>query len=116
MDQKTRKRIDSLYRNVKQIPILGAIGLFMPLFALITGPLALAYLYLRSKLLSEIDRGVIDIDAIAQGEPLRPGEPSTWWKVEYLRHHSIGLWATLAMAAVWIIPTIVLVIYLSLPK
>lgn len=89
---RVAKRVDSLYRNVKMMPVLTALGLFVPLMLMLAVPLALVYLFLRRQLLEGIDRGAIVID---------PNHAAAE-QVAYLREHSLRLWAPLYVAGVWI--------------
>ena len=45
MDKATYKRIDSLYRNLKQLPLLAVLGILVPILLPIVPLLSLAYLF-----------------------------------------------------------------------
>jgi hypothetical protein len=93
MDDKTARRIDSLYRNINSFLLLAILSLFIPIFLLFVVPLSLAYLYLRAKLLAEIDSRQIILD---DAPPLRAGRSSeltTTQKVDFIRRNTARLWA-----------------------
>ncbi|HEX2475403.1 MAG TPA: hypothetical protein VHK01_11685 [Lacipirellulaceae bacterium] len=86
MDKKTDKRIDSLYRNLKQLPLLAVLGIIVPILLPFVPLLCLAYLYLRSRLLTEIDSGAIAIDPVTDAQTAKVGEVSVINKLEYIRN------------------------------
>ena len=61
MDKRTEKRIDSLYRNIKSFNVLMILSIFVPLLLLFAVPLSFAYLYLRRRLLRDINSGRIEL-------------------------------------------------------
>ncbi len=63
MDDAQAKRIDGLYRNAKQMPILAVLGVLVPLLLLLGAPLGILYASWRKGLLSDIDAGKIELDA-----------------------------------------------------
>ena len=109
MDAKTAKRIDSLYRNVKSFWALAIMSLVVPILLLFVLPLSLAYLYLRAKLLSEVDSGKIVLD---QAEGVQPGgkvDLTTEQKVDFIRRNNARLWApSIIFIAVALIVTVFL--------
>jgi hypothetical protein len=88
IDIKTAKRIDSLYRNMKSMPLLTIIAVFVPILLLFAPLLAMAYLYLRTKLLKELDSGEIVIDRLDDGKFSKQGEPTVSEKIDYIRSHN----------------------------
>jgi|SRR6476659_5785354 len=88
MDAKTAKRIDSLYRNMKSMPLLTVLAILVPIFLLFAPLLSLAYLYLRAKLLKEIDSGQIVVDPVADAGLTKPGEPTISEKIDYIRNNN----------------------------
>ena len=86
MDKATYKQIDSLYRNLKQLPLLAVLGILVPILLPIVPLLSLAYLFLRSRLLSEVDSGDIAIDPVADAQSAKVGELSVIRKLEYIRN------------------------------
>jgi hypothetical protein len=67
LDAKTKKRIDTLYRNAKQFPLLTILSvLFCLPIVLLAAPLGLVYAVQRSRLLDELqgrDLGGRNVDA-----------------------------------------------------
>jgi hypothetical protein len=95
MDEKALKRIDSLYRNMKQLTLLAVLAIIVPILLPFVPLLCLAYLYLRSRLLAEIDSGKIPIDPVMDGQTAKVGEISTIHKLEYIRNAGGRLWSIL---------------------
>ena len=93
MDVKTAKRIDSLYRNINSFGALAVLSLIVPVFLLFVVPLSLAYLYLRAKLLRDIDAGKIVIDPAEPVGSGRTSELTTAQKVNFIREKTTRLWA-----------------------
>jgi hypothetical protein len=91
LDAKTAKRIDSLYRNINSFLLLTILSIFIPLFLLFAVPLSLAYLYLRAKLLREIDSGRITIDGTDSLETHRPNDLTIQQKVDFIRQNNTRL-------------------------
>jgi hypothetical protein len=95
MDKKTSKRIDSLYRNMKQLPLLAVLAVFVAILLPFVPLLCLAYIYLRSRLLREIDSGKIPIDPATDGQSAKVGELTNVQKLEYIRSGGGRLWSIL---------------------
>jgi hypothetical protein len=110
MDAKTVKRIDSLYRNINSFLLLIILSLFIPLFLLFAVPLSLAYLYLRAKLLKDVDSGKILFDPYEEVASGGKDNLTTEQKVEFIRKNSSRLWAPIVIFFVLaaIIATVVL--------
>lgn len=93
MDAKTTKRIDSLYRNISSFWLLSIISLVVSPLLLFVFPLSLAYLYLRAKLLREVDSGKIVLDQSEAVTTSRKNELTTEQKVDFIRRNALRLWA-----------------------
>jgi hypothetical protein len=90
MDEKLNKRIDSLYRNLRSFPLLIVVSVLIPIFLLFLPLLSLAYLYLRGKLLREIDSGMAIIEPapdLPYSKVLTPAQ-----KVDRIREYGKALW------------------------
>ena len=92
MDDKTERRIDSLYRNISSFTTLTILSVFVPIFLLFVVPLSLAYLYLRAKLLKEIDSGQIQLSNGIAAKSAGAAGMTTAQKVEFIRQNSGRLW------------------------
>lgn len=101
-DPRVEKRIDSLYRNVKQIPVLSILGLLVPIALLFAFPLALIYMFLRAKLLRDIDDGTVVINPLEDRRSSNPHELSVSQKVHYLRYHAARLWVPILILCGWL--------------
>jgi hypothetical protein len=112
VDKKTSKRIDSLYRNIKQLPLLAVLGIFIPILLPFVPLLCLAYLYLRSRLLAEIDSGKLPIDLVADSKTAKVGELSVVDKLKVIRSGGGRLWAILAIFLA--IPLTIIVVLISI--
>jgi hypothetical protein len=77
LDPKLEKRIDSLYRNAKQLPLLAIFGLFIPVIMLFAAPLGLVYAWQKARLLKLLEG--VDLDG---GIPI--GKVTTAKKIECL--------------------------------
>jgi len=93
VDDKTAKRIDSLYRNINSFLLLTVLSLVVPICLLFAVPLSLAYLYLRAKLLREVDSGKIVFDQVEAIKPSRKNDLTTEQKVDFIRRNNSRLWA-----------------------
>lgn len=93
MDARTAKRIDSLYRNINSFWLLAIMSLVVPIVLLFVLPLSLAYLYLRAKLLKEVDSGKIVLDQVEAIKPSRKNDLTTEQKVDFIRRNNSRLWA-----------------------
>lgn len=100
MDAKTAKRIDSLYRNVKQLPLLGCLSIIIPIFGLFLLPLVLVYKYLLNQLRKEHAKGQIEYNA-AERSSKKPGEPSIDEKLRLLLHEDTRLGLPFAIGVFW---------------
>lgn len=89
LDPKVEKRIDTLYRTTRQMPLLTILGLFIPLVLLIGGPLGLMYWFWRRGLLQAADSGSLELDSVPPPLPgaKQSGELSPAAKLEYIRNH-----------------------------
>jgi len=97
IDIKTAKRIDSLYRNMKSMPVLTIISVFVPILLLFAPLLSLSYLYLRKKLLKEIDTGQIVVDRLDDEKYSKPGELTVVQKIDYIRKNNFRIIMPLAI-------------------
>jgi hypothetical protein len=84
MDSRTAKRIDSLYRNMKSMPVLTVLSVLVPILLLFAPLLSLAYLYLRAKLLRDVEAGRIVLDPVVDSRPPKAGESSIQEKLNYI--------------------------------
>jgi hypothetical protein len=104
-DPKLEKRIDTLYRNTKQMPILAVVGLFVPIALLIGGPLGLLYWYWRKGLLNAIDSGKLAVDLAPPPLPSggRMRELSSRAKLDYIRDHPHALLIPLYLLGAFVV-------------
>ena len=92
-DKKLEKKIDTLYRNTKQMPILAAVGVIVPIILVIGGGLGLLYWFWRRDLLAAADSGKLRFDP-APPPLLSPGrvvELSLAEKFDFIRSHKHSL-------------------------
>ncbi|QDT15444.1 hypothetical protein [Alienimonas californiensis] len=85
MNARDAKRVDSLYRNLKQLPMMTVLGVLVPVLILILPPVGLAYWWLRRRLLANVDAGRIVVEPHDRKGSKR-GRPSTAKQLEYIRH------------------------------
>ena len=90
---KLEKRIDTLYRNTRQMPLLSILGIFVPLVLLIGAPLGLLYWFWRRDLLQSADSGALALDPAPPPLPntRQSGELSTATKLDFIRSHRHSL-------------------------
>ena len=93
LDTKLEKRIDTLYRNTKQMPILVILGFFVPITLVISGPLGLVYWFWRRALLLAADSGTLTLETVPPPIPgARPaGGLSPAAKLDFIRRHKHSL-------------------------
>ncbi|QDU42730.1 hypothetical protein Mal52_11970 [Symmachiella dynata] len=103
IDEKTTKRVDSLYRNIKQLLPLGCLAYFVPVIGFILLPILIGYTRLRSNLRKDYAKGLIQIEEHDSVSP-KPGELSPQQKLEFLLHGNARLW----------IPTFITVLFWGL--
>jgi hypothetical protein len=92
MDDKTAKRIDALYRNMSSFTLLTILSILVPLLLLFVIPLSLVYLYLRAKLLAQIDSGQIQLDRESAASSVDASGLTAIQKIEFIRHNAGRLW------------------------
>ena len=90
MDKKAAKEIDSLYRNIKQLPLLGCLGVFIPILGIFLLPLVFVYTYLRNRLLGKLARGQIQLEE-HDSQPQSSGQLSTKQKIEFIKNAGLGV-------------------------
>jgi hypothetical protein len=95
MDKRTAKRIDSLYRNMKSFPLLIVLAVIVPLLQICVLPLSLGYLFLRRRLLQQVDAGKIAFDRTIDDQLMRPDPLTLEEKAEFIRRHNTRLWTPL---------------------
>ena len=113
MDQNSAKRVDSIYRNIKQLPLLGCLGVFVPFIGVLLLPIAITYSILLSRLLRDCDNGnpaVEDHDRI----PSRLGDVSTEQKLDFLRYGNTRLWIPYIVGLMLWLPLIAVLIAFAL--
>ncbi|NQT37786.1 MAG: hypothetical protein HQ581_09870 [Planctomycetes bacterium] len=113
MDKKAAKRVDSIYRNIKQLPLLAAIGFFVGIIGVMLIPIALAYGHLRSKLLRDCASGRIVVEKHDQ-RSVKPGELTTEQKLEFLQYGDTRMWIPVAVGTLWLLLILVIVISVTL--
>jgi hypothetical protein len=93
LDTKLAKRIDTLYRNTKQMPTLAILGIFVPIILVIGGPLGLLYWFWRRELLQTVDSGALSLDLVPPPLPgeRQTGELSAAAKLDFVRTHKHSL-------------------------
>ncbi len=86
MDERTVKRVDSVYRNIRQMPLLSALGIFVPIVGIVLLPVAIGYSFFLSSLLRQYRNQEIQFGAEAHFSQ-RDGEPSTEQKLVFLQRN-----------------------------
>jgi hypothetical protein len=102
MDAKTAKRVDSIYRNLKQLPLLGVIGIFIPLIGILLPVVTPAYSWLRSRLVRDYRAGFIvpeEHDRVST----KLGELSTEQKLLFIVDGRLRLWVPYAVGGFWLL-------------
>jgi hypothetical protein len=105
LEPKIEKKIDTLYRNTRQMPILAILGIFVPILLVIGGPLGLLYWFWRRDLLQAADSGALGLN---WGPPPLPGarqsgELSTAAKLDFIRSHKHSLLIPAYMLAAFVV-------------
>jgi hypothetical protein len=113
VDDKTAKRIDSLYRNINSFLTLAVLSLIIPLLMLFVVPLSLAYLHLRAKLLRDVDSGKISFDRTETVSINRTSALTMEQKVDFIRRHDTRLWVPIIVFVGVVLITIVYVYFLD---
>jgi hypothetical protein len=90
MDAKRAKEVDSLYRNIKQLPLLGCLGFFIPMIGVLLLPIVFAYMYLRRRLLHNLAKGEIVIDD-HDCLPQKGHQLSTKQKIDAINNANLGV-------------------------
>jgi hypothetical protein len=108
MDAKSAKRVDSIYRNIKQFPLLGCLGILIPIIGVLLLPLALLYSSLMSKLLRDYQSGKItveDHDCVSA----QPGDLSTEQKLQFLQYGDTRMWVPYLVGTIWLLLVVFIV-------
>ena len=109
MDKRVARRIDSLYRNYKQLPTLGCLGALIPVIGVFLLPISLAYIYLRSKLVNDVREGRVAADK--EEETSGPNDVTTAEKIRYLTEGDAAIGLPLVVGSFWFIVVIGLIVY-----
>jgi hypothetical protein len=93
LEPKIEKRIDTLYRNTRQMPLLAILGILVPIILIIGGPLGLLYWFWRRDLLRAVDSGAIVLDPVPPSLPgtRQSGNLSSAAKLEFIRSRKQSL-------------------------
>lgn len=110
-DPKLEKKIDTLYRNTNQMPLLAILGIFVPIVLVIGGPLGLFYWFWRRKLLEAIDSGGLVLAAAPPPLPSagRVAELSSAAKLDFIRLHKHALLIPLYILAAGLVAIVVII-------
>ena len=105
LDLKLEKKIDTLYRNTKQMPILAIVGIFVPIALVIGGPLGLLYWFWRRGLLEALDSGRLVFDPAPPPlpSPGRVAELSSPAKLDFIRSHKHALLIPLYLLGAFVV-------------
>jgi hypothetical protein len=99
MDARTERRIDSLYRNIKSFHFLMVVSIFVPVMLLFVVPLSLTYLYLRRKLLSDIEAGRVALAPLVEARMAQSGGELLIDKIDFIGSHDTRLWVPVFVSA-----------------
>jgi hypothetical protein len=102
MDARAAKRVDSLYRNLKQLPLLGLLGLFIPLIGILLPVVAPAYSLIRSRLVADYRAGLLvpeEHDRVSA----KLGELTTEQKLLFIVDGRLRLWVPYAVGGFWLL-------------
>lgn len=102
MDSKSSKRVNGVYRNIKQLPLLGGLGVLIPIVGILLLPITLMYHFMMSQLLRDFRNNqfaVEDHDRV----PLKPGKPSTEQQLHFLLNGSKMLWIPYLVGIGWFV-------------
>jgi hypothetical protein len=111
LDPKIEKRIDTIYRNTKQVPILIIISFTIFPIALIIGAALGPFSWLRRRnLLGEIDSGILVLESapVELHSSKRTKNLSTTAKVHYIRSRKHALLIPLYLVVIFAVIIFVL--------
>jgi|HubBroStandDraft_6_1064221.scaffolds.fasta_scaffold29314_3 hypothetical protein len=111
MDTKTAKRVDSIYRNLKQLPLLGLLGI-IPLIGILLPIVTPAYALLRSHLVHEYRAGLIVLEEHDRVST-KPGELSTEQKLLFIVDGRLRLWVPYTVGVFWLLAIAALILNAS---
>ena len=104
MTPKAAERVDRLYRNLRQVPLLLLLSFLVPPLWLVTLPAGTVLWWQRRRTVRRHEDGDLSLGP-ADREPPRPGKPTTEQQLDYVLHEG-GRWvrliAVLALLA-WLI-------------
>jgi hypothetical protein len=120
LNPKIEKKIDTLYRNTKQLPLLAILGVIVPIILIIAGPLGILYWCWRRDLLRDVDGGNIVLDASPPPLPstAKAAELSTSAKLKFIREHPHSLLVPVYLLGAYavLLGVIIAVAVISAPK
>lgn len=115
MDKKSATRVDGVYRSIKQLPLLGCLGLLIPIIGILLLPIAIVYSRVMSGLLRDFESGKLvieDHDRISE----KPGELSTEQKLDFLQNGDTRMWVPYLTGSIWVLLILFVVIFVAAGK
>ena len=105
LDPKLEKKIGTIYRNTKQMPILAILGIFVPFILVIGGPFGLLYWFWRRDILQAADSGTLGLDSVPPPLPTarQSGELSPATKLDFIRSHKHSLLIPIYMLGAFVV-------------
>ena len=106
LDPKLEKKIDTIYRNTRQMPILAILGIFVPFILVIGGPLGLLYWFWRRDILPAADSGSLGLDSVPPTLPpaaRQSGGLSPATKLDFIRSHKHSLLIPIYMLGAFVV-------------
>ena len=108
MDKDNEKRLDTLYRNTKQMPILTILGIFVPIVLFVAAPLGILYSIWRRNFLRDIDSEKF---ALTDPETPTQGVLSNSEKLEFIRVRKVSLLAPTMVVGAYILLIIGVIVF-----
>ena len=104
MDKQTAKRVDGVYRSIKQLPLLSILGFVIPVIGIMLIPIARIYSSLLSRLLRDYDSGKVSVEEHDRVS-VKQGELSTEDQLHFLKHGNTRMWVPYAVGTIYVLLT-----------
>jgi hypothetical protein len=112
LDERAAKRVDGVYRNIKQLPLLGCFGILIPFIGVIMLPLAISYTVILNRLLRDYESGKIIVENHDR-KPVNGLDISTEEKLQFLKSDETWIWVPYLVGALWL-PIVIFVIVMMI--
>ena len=102
MTSAAAKRVDSLYRNLRSLPLLTLLSVVVPPLLVVLLPVGIGYWALRRGVIRDNAAGQFPVEP-ADRRSAKPGDKTTEQKLDYILHRPGAVWVPLAVGAGWLI-------------